>query len=343
MAKKEKEIEEKTDKLKEKALEILRADLMKRFGERIVEPVEVEEDFKGECIGTGILTLDRALGRPIPRGRVTEIYGPESSGKTTLLIRILIQAQLKWPDKRVAVVDAEHAFDIEYAKALGLKISNDGTFDIFHPVCGEEAIDIVEALVRSGLYSVVAVDSVAALVPMVEVEGEMKDANMGVHARLMSKAMRKLVAPCAISDTSLIFTNQIRMKIGIMFGNPETVTGGNALKFYCTQRIETRKGEPIKDGDRPIGCNTKIKIVKNKVAPPMLEAYVDLIYGQGFSAERDIIKLATELNVIEKSGSWYSYKGEKLGQGFDNTVEFLKDNPKLVDEVAKLVIGILKK
>jgi recombination protein RecA len=281
------------------------------------------------AISTGSLSLDIALGTfGVPRGRVIEIYGPESGGKTTLALHIVAEAQKK--NGIAAYIDAEHALDVTYAKKIGV---NTDELLISQPDTGEQALEIAETLVRSGALDVLVVDSVAALVPKAELEGEMGDAQMGLQARLMSQALRKLTGSISKSKTTVIFINQLRMKIGVFFGNPETTTGGNALKFYSSQRLDIRKMTSIKNGQEVIGFRTKVKVVKNKLAPPFREAEFDIIFGEGISREGDVLDLAAENGIIEKSGAWYSYKGDRIGQGRDNSRIFLKENPDIMATV----------
>jgi len=280
-------------------------------------------------ISTGVLSFDVALGvMGVPRGRITEIYGPESGGKTTLALQVIAQANAS--KGLAAFVDAEHALDSKYARALGVDVDN---LLVSQPDNGEQALEITEGLIRSNALDIVVVDSVAALVPKAELDGEFGDAQMGLQARLMSQAMRKLTCAVARSRTCLIFINQVREKIGVMFGNPETTTGGRALKFYSTMRIEVRRGSPIKDGDTVIGSMNKFKVVKNKVAAPLREAEVMLVYGHGYSKLHDLLKLSTEFGVTEKSGSWYSYKGDRIGQGQEQVVVFLKEHAELAQRL----------
>ena len=294
------------------------------------------------AISTGSLSLDIALGTfGVPRGRVIEIYGPESGGKTTLALHIVAEAQKK--DGIAAYIDAEHALDVTYAKKIGV---NTDDLLISQPDTGEQALEIAETLVRSGALDVLVVDSVAALVPKAELEGEMGDAQMGLQARLMSQALRKLTGSISKSKTTVIFINQLRMKIGVFFGNPETTTGGNALKFYSSQRLDIRKMTSIKNGQEVIGFRTKVKVVKNKLAPPFREAEFDIIFGEGISREGDVLDLAADNGIIEKSGSWYSYKGDRIGQGRDNSRIFLKENPDLMSQVetdVRAKLGIVPK
>jgi recombination protein RecA len=294
------------------------------------------------AISTGSLSLDIALGTfGVPRGRVVEIYGPESGGKTTLALHIVAEAQKK--NGIAAFIDAEHALDVTYAKKIGV---NTDDLLISQPDTGEQALEIAETLVRSGALDVLVVDSVAALVPKAELEGEMGDAQMGLQARLMSQALRKLTGSISKSKTTVIFINQLRMKIGVFFGNPETTTGGNALKFYSSQRLDIRKMTSIKNGQDVIGFRTKVKVVKNKLAPPFREAEFDIIFGEGISREGDVLDLAAENGIIEKSGAWYSYKGDRLGQGRDNSRVFLKENPDIMTQIENDVrakLGIVTK
>lgn len=284
-------------------------------------------------VSTGILGLDLASGiGGIPRGRITEIYGPESSGKTTIALYAIAQAQRE--GGVCAFIDAEHALDVVYARKLGV---NTDDLLISQPDTGEQALEIAEILVRSGGVDVVVVDSVAALVPRAELEGDMGDSHMGLQARLMSQALRKLTGCISKSKTSVIFINQLRMKIGVMFGNPETTTGGNALKFYASLRMDIRRISAIKNGDDILGSRTRVKVVKNKMAPPFREVEFDILFGEGISREGDIIDLGCQYGIIEKSGSWFAYNGEKLGQGRDNTRQFLKEHPEFVDKIRKQV------
>jgi recombination protein RecA len=294
------------------------------------------------AISTGSLSLDIALGTfGVPRGRVIEIYGPESGGKTTLALHIVAEAQKK--NGIAAFIDAEHALDVTYAKKIGVNIDE---LLISQPDSGEQALEIAETLVRSGALDVLVVDSVAALVPKAELEGEMGDAQMGLQARLMSQALRKLTGSISKSKTTVIFINQLRMKIGVFFGNPETTTGGNALKFYSSQRLDIRKMTSIKNGQDVIGFRTRVKVVKNKMAPPFREAEFDIIFGEGISREGDVLDLAAANGIIEKSGAWYSYKGDRIGQGRDNSRIFLKENPEVMAQIENDVrdkLGIVAK
>ncbi|MGA2403128.1 MAG: recombinase RecA [Syntrophobacteraceae bacterium] len=280
-------------------------------------------------ISSGCLSLDIALGiGGVARGRIIEIFGPESSGKTTLALHIIAEAQKL--GGLAAFVDAEHALDTQYARKLGVVVED---LLVSQPDYGEQALEIAEILVRSNAIDVIVIDSVAALVPKAEIEGEMGDPHVGLQARLMSQALRKLVSAISKSKTVVIFTNQIRMKIGVMYGSPETTTGGNALKFYATMRLDIRRVGPIKEGQDIIGNRTKVKVVKNKIAPPFREVEFDIIYGRGISREGDILDLGVESNLIEKSGTWYSYSGERLGQGRENAKNFLRDHPDLVSDI----------
>ncbi|MCM1153676.1 MAG: recombinase RecA [Muribaculum sp.] len=290
-----------------------------------------------ETISTGSIGLDFALGvGGLPRGRVTEIYGPESSGKTTLAIHVIAEAQKQ--GGICAIIDAEHAFDRFYAEKLGVDVNN---LWIAQPDNGEQALDIAEQLINSGAIDVLVIDSVAALTPKAEIEGEMGDKNVGLHARLMSQAMRKLTGTISRTRTCCIFINQIREKIGLMFGNPETTTGGNALKFYASVRLEIRPGTLIKDGETALGRVAKVKVVKNKVAPPFMKAEFDLMFGEGISKTGEIVDLGTELGIIKKSGAWFSYNNSKLGQGRDAVKRMLADNPDLADELTDLIMDKL--
>jgi recombination protein RecA len=294
-----------------------------------------------ESISTGAISIDYALGiGGVPRGRVIEVFGPESSGKTTLALQVIAEAQKK--GGLAAFVDAEHALDAVYAKKLGVDVDN---LLVSQPDNGEQALEIVEVLVRSGSVDVVVVDSVAALVPRAEIEGEMGEAQMGLQARLMSQALRKLTGAVSKSKTALIFINQLREKIGVMFGNPETTTGGRALKFYSSVRIDIRRIGAIKDGDNVVGGRTRVKIVKNKLAPPFREAEFDVMYGEGVSREGDLIDIAVEHKIIEKSGAWFAYGGERLGQGRENVKNFLKENIDIrtaIEEKVRRALGMTK-
>jgi recombination protein RecA len=316
---------------KEKALELAVSAIEKQFGKGSVMRLGEGEAITADvaAISTGSISLDLALGvGGVPRGRIIEIYGPESSGKTTLTLHIVAEAQKA--GGVAAFIDAEHALDVGYARKLGVRTED---LLISQPDTGEQALEICEMLVRSSAVDVVVIDSVAALVPRAELEGEMGDQHMGLQARLMSQALRKLTATISKSNTCVIFINQIRMKIGVMFGNPETTTGGNALKFYASQRLDIRRVGALKDGDNVIGSRTRVKVVKNKVAPPFREVEFDILYGQGISREGDVLDLASENNVVEKSGAWFSYGGERIGQGRENSRDFLKSHPLILAEV----------
>lgn len=319
---------------REKAVSLAMATIEKQFGKGSIMRLDKDAPLQNiEAISTGSLSLDMALGvGGLPRGRVCEIYGPESSGKTTLSLQVVANAQKK--GGIVAFVDAEHALDTEYAKKLGVKTTD---LLVSQPDSGEQALEITETLVRSGAVDVVVVDSVAALVPKAELEGEMGDATMGAQARLMSQALRKLTSTVHKSNTLLLFINQIRMKIGVMFGNPETTTGGNALKFYSSVRLDIRRVGAIKKGEEVIGSRTRVKVVKNKVAPPFKQAEFDIIYGEGISKVGDVLDLAASKNIIEKSGAWYAFKGEKIGQGRENTIALLGENNKMLKDIEKAV------
>ena len=315
---------------KSKALAAALSQIEKQFGKGSVMRLGdqgVARDI--QAVSTGSLGLDIALGiGGLPRGRVIEIYGPESSGKTTLTLQVI--AEMQKAGGTAAFIDAEHALDPTYAGKLGVDVDN---LLISQPDTGEQALEIADMLVRSGSVDVVVVDSVAALTPKAEIEGEMGDSHMGLQARLMSQALRKLTANIKRTNTLVIFINQIRMKIGVMFGNPETTTGGNALKFYASVRLDIRRTGAIKKGDEVIGNETKVKVVKNKVSPPFKEAYFDILYGQGISREGEIIELGVLHKLVDKSGAWYAYNGEKIGQGKDNAREFLKERPEIAREI----------
>lgn len=313
-----------------KAVDLAITQIERQFGKGSIMKLGSSERVADvPAISTGSLSLDIALGTfGVPRGRVIEIYGPESGGKTTLALHIVAEAQKK--DGIAAFIDAEHALDVTYAKKIGVKTDE---LLISQPDTGEQALEIAETLVRSGALDVLVIDSVAALVPKAELEGEMGDAQMGLQARLMSQALRKLTGSISKSKTTVIFINQLRMKIGVFFGNPETTTGGNALKFYSSQRLDIRKMTSIKNGQEVIGFRTKVKVVKNKLAPPFREAEFDIIFGEGISREGDVLDLAAENGIVEKSGAWYSYKGDRIGQGRDNSRIFLKENPDIMTAV----------
>lgn len=318
------------DDNKSKALTAALAQIEKQFGKGSIMRMgdgDVGEDI--QAVSTGSLGLDIALGiGGLPRGRVIEIYGPESSGKTTLTLSVI--AQMQKMGGTAAFIDAEHALDPQYAAKLGVNVPD---LLISQPDTGEQALEIVDMLVRSGSVDIVVVDSVAALTPRAEIEGEMGDSHMGLQARLMSQALRKLTGNIKRTNTMVIFINQIRMKIGVMFGSPETTTGGNALKFYASVRLDIRRTGAIKKGDEVIGSETRVKVIKNKVAPPFKQAEFDILYGEGISREGEIIELGVNAKFVEKAGAWYSYNGEKIGQGKDNSRDFLKSNPKIADEI----------
>jgi recombination protein RecA len=316
---------------KEKAIELAVSSIEKAFGKGSIMRLGNEEALVKDvqAVSTGSISLDIALGvGGLPRGRVIEIYGPESSGKTTLALHAIAEAQKA--GGICAFIDAEHALDVGYARRLGVRTDD---LLISQPDTGEQALEITETLVRSGAIDVLVIDSVAALVPRAELEGEMGDAHMGVQARLMSQALRKLTGTISKSQTIVIFINQIRMKIGVMFGNPETTTGGNALKFYASQRLDIRRIGAIKDGEQVIGNRTRVKVVKNKVAPPFKEVEFDIMYGQGISREGDVLDLASNENVIEKSGAWFSFGGERIGQGREQAKAFLREHPEALAQI----------
>lgn len=319
---------------KSRALNMAVAQIEKQFGRgSIMKLGEVASNMHIDVISTGALPLDLALGvGGVPRGRIIEIYGPESSGKTTVALHIIAEAQKA--GGIAAFIDAEHALDPVYARNLGVDVDN---LWISQPDTGEQALEIAEALVRSGAIDVIVVDSVAALVPRAEIEGEMGDAHVGLQARLMSQALRKLAGAINKSRTIAIFINQLREKVGVMFGNPETTPGGRALKFYASIRLEVRKVETLKQGNDMVGNRTRVKVVKNKVAPPFKQADFDIMYGQGISREGCIVDLGTELNIIQKSGAWYSYGDERLGQGRENVKEFLKNNPEISNQIEQKI------
>lgn len=315
------------------AVEQAISQIEKQFGRGSIMKMGDEKIIDVPAISTGSLALDLALGvGGVPKGRILEIYGPESSGKTTLALHIAAEAQTE--DGMVAFIDAEHALDVGYARNLGVDVDS---LLVSQPDTGEQALDIAEILVRSGAIDVLIVDSVAALVPRAEIEGEMGDHHVGLQARLMSQAMRKLTAAISKSMTCVIFINQIRMKIGVMFGSPETTTGGNALKFYATQRLDIRRIGAIKEGDQVVGNRTRVKVVKNKIAPPFKDAEFDIIYGEGISKEGDILDLGASLGIVEKSGAWYSFGDERIGQGRQNVRRFLAENTDIRDKIADLV------
>ncbi len=321
---------------KEKAVELAISAVERQFGKGSIMRLGNEEPLIRDIqvISTGSISLDIALGvGGVPRGRIVEIYGPESSGKTTLCLHIVAEAQKK--GGICGFIDAEHAVDVGYARKLGVRTDD---LLLSQPDTGEQALEIAEMLVRSGAIDVLVIDSVAALVPKAELEGEMGDAHMGVQARLMSQALRKLTGTISKSQTCVIFINQIRMKIGVMFGNPETTTGGNALKFYASQRMDIRRIGAIKHGETVVGSRTRVKVVKNKVAPPFKEVEFDILYGSGISREGDLVDLASQENIIEKSGAWYSFSGERIGQGRENARDHLRDHPEIAREIEQKVM-----
>jgi recombination protein RecA len=333
--------EDRNDRERVKAIEMAVGQIEKQFGKgSIMRLGQKDVIAQIPAISTGAVSLDYALGiGGMPRGRVIEIFGPESSGKTTLALQVIAEAQKT--GGMAAFVDAEHALDAQYARKLGVDLDN---LLVSQPDNGEQALEIVEVLVRSGAVDVVVVDSVAALVPRAEIEGEMGEAQMGLQARLMSQALRKLTGIVSKSKTCLIFINQLREKIGVMFGNPETTTGGRALKFYSSVRVDIRRIGAIKDGDVVVGGRTRVKIVKNKVAPPFREAEFDVMYGEGISREGDLLDLAVDKKIVEKSGTWFAFGGERLGQGRENVKQFLKDNPailKSIDEKVRKELGLV--
>ena len=318
---------------KKRALEAALGQIEKQFGKGSVMKLGEFKAMEVEAIPTGALSLDMALGiGGVPRGRIIEVFGPESSGKTTLALHIVAEAQKMGGD--AAFIDAEHALDPVYAKKLGVDIDN---LIVSQPDTGEQALEITESLVRSGALDVIVVDSVAALVPKAEIDGDMGDSHMGLQARLMSQALRKLTGALNKTKTVLIFINQLREKIGVMFGNPETTTGGRALKFYASVRLDIRKIENIKQDGEVKGNRVRVKVIKNKVAPPFREAEFDVVYGEGISKAGNILDMAVNLDIIEKSGSWFSYNGERIGQGRENVKRYLKENPKLLEEVESKV------
>jgi len=334
---KEKKEENSVNSEKLKALQMTIERLDKTYGKGSVMKLGDNPIEELEVISTGSIGIDLATGvGGFPRGRVVEIYGPESSGKTTLAIHAIAEAQKK--GGIAAFIDAEHAFDITYAKRLGVDVEN---LLISQPDNGEQALEITENLIRSGAIDIIVIDSVAALTPKSEIEGEMGDSKMGLHARLMSQALRKLTGTISKTRCVCIFINQLREKIGVMFGNPETTTGGNALKFYASVRIDIRRIAQIKDGDNVVGNRVKVKVVKNKVAPPFQQAELDIIYGQGFSKTGEIVDMGVDLNIVKKSGSWFSYEETKLGQGRDSVKALLLDNPELSEEIEKKIIDKL--
>ena len=317
---------------KSKALGLALDQIEKQFGKGSIMKLGEGTNANVECIPTGSISLDIALGGGLPKGRIIEIYGPESSGKTTLALHAI--AEVQKTGGTAAFVDAEHALDPAYAQKLGVKVDN---LLVSQPDNGEQALEITETLVRSNAVDIIVVDSVAALVPRAEIEGDMGDSHMGLQARLMSQALRKLTGVINRSNTTIIFINQIRMKIGVMFGNPETTTGGNALKFYASVRMDIRRISQIKMGEDIIGNRTKVKVVKNKIAPPFRIAEFDIMYNQGISKSGDILDLAVEHEIVEKSGAWFAYKDEKIAQGREAAKKYLEENPKVLDEIGKKV------
>ncbi|RJP80467.1 MAG: recombinase RecA [Desulfobacteraceae bacterium] len=327
---------------KDKAVEAAMGQIERQFGKGAIMKLGSGTIIETPVISTGSLALDKALGvGGIPKGRIVEIYGPESSGKTTLALHCVAEAQKK--GGIAAFIDAEHALDTSYAKKLGV---NCDELLVSQPDTGEQALEIADMLIRSGAIDILVIDSVAALVPRAEIEGEMGDSHMGLQARLMSQALRKLTGTIGKTMTSLIFINQIRMKIGVVFGNPETTTGGNALKFYASVRLDVRRSNAIKNGTDVVGNRTKVKVVKNKMAPPFKEAEFDIMYGEGISKSGDLLDMGVLTGTVEKSGSWYSYKGERIGQGRENVKSFFQDNPDIYEDLLMKVredLGLIKK
>ncbi len=322
---------------KKKALNLAIAQIEKNCGKGSIMRMGTDTKVKVESIPTGAINLDAAIGiGGIPRGRITEIYGPESSGKTTLCLHVVANAQKA--GGVAAYIDAEHALDMEYARKLGVDVD---ALLISQPDTGEQGLEICDILVRSGAVDVIVIDSVAALVPKAEIEGDMGDSHVGLQARLMSQALRKLTGAISRSKTSVVFINQLREKIGVMFGNPETTTGGKALKFYASVRMDIRRIGPVKDKEDVVGSHVRVKVVKNKVAPPFRQAEFDIMYAEGISHASLVLDIASEAAIIEKSGAWYSYQGQRIGQGRENAKMFLKDNPTLMAEVEEKVKGIL--
>jgi len=326
---------------KDKTLDLAISQIEKQFGQGSIMRMGEDSIIKIEGISTGSISLDAALGiRGIPRGRITEVYGPESSGKTTLALHVVAEAQKS--GGYAAFIDAEHAMDPEYAKKLGVDTDN---LLISQPDTGEQALDITETLVRSGALDVIVIDSVAALVPKAELDGDMGDSHMGLQARLMSQALRKLTGTVSKSRTAVIFINQIRHKIGVMFGSPETTTGGNALKFYASVRLDIRRIGQIKEGDQVVGNRTRVKVVKNKVAPPFKNTEFDIMYGEGISYEGDLLDLAVQGDIVNKMGAWYSFNKEKIGQGKENAKRYLQDNENICNEIengVKAFLGMME-
>ncbi len=328
---------ERKDKRIDNNIELAISQIERQFGKGSIMKMGDTPIVKAEAISTGSISLDAAIGiGGVPRGRVIEVYGPESSGKTTLTLHIIAQAQKN--GGYAAFIDAEHALDPAYAKKLGVDTDN---LLISQPDTGEQALEITETLVRSGALDVVVIDSVAALVPKAELDGDMGDSHVGLQARLMSQALRKLTGTVSKSHTSVIFINQLRQKIGVMFGNPETTTGGNALKFYSSLRLDIRRIAQIKDRDQVIGNRARVKVVKNKMAPPFRTTEFDIMYGEGISFEGDLLDLAVDANIVGKTGAWYAYEEKKIGQGRENAKQYLKDNPDVRDGILKKVKGYL--
>jgi recombination protein RecA len=329
------------DENKKKAMELAISQIEKNFGKGSIMKLGEASGMQVETVPTGSLSLDLALGGGIPKGRIIEVYGPESSGKTTLTLHAIAEVQKK--GGQAAFIDAEHALDPEYAKRIGVNLDD---LLVSQPDSGEQALEIVETLVRSNAVDLIVVDSVAALTPKAEIEGDMGDSHMGLQARLMSQALRKLTAAVSKSNVSIIFINQIRMKIGVMFGNPETTTGGNALKFYASVRMEIRSAGKIEgttaDGKELVGNRVKVKVVKNKVAPPFRTAEFDIMFNRGISTEGDILDLSERYNITRKSGAFYSYKEQNIGQGRENAKSYLKDNPKVMKEIEVAVVAAAK-
>ena len=326
------EVVRKTEEdAKNKAIELAVSSIEKQFGKGAILKMDGDAvDREVQCFSSGSPSIDIALGiGGFPRGRVIEIYGPESSGKTTLTLHAI--AEVQRVGGTAAFIDAEHALDVNYARRLGVKVDE---LLVSQPDTGEQALEIADVLLRSGAIDVVVIDSVAALVPRAEIEGEMGDTHVGLQARLMSQALRKLTGTVAKSGSTVFFINQIRMKIGVMFGNPETTSGGNALKFYSSVRLDVRRIAAIKDGDNVVGNRTRVKVVKNKVAPPFRQAEFDILYNEGISMEGDLLDLGVDEGIVEKSGAWYSYDGERIGQGRENARRFLKENPEVFDRIA---------
>lgn len=332
-----KDAKDKENKGKDQALGLALDTIEKQFGKGSIMRLGEAHKSAVECIPTGSLSLDLALGGGFPKGRIIEIYGPESSGKTTLALHAI--AEIQKSGGTAAFIDAEHALDPVYAKKLGV---NTESLLISQPDNGEQALEIAETLVRSNAVDLIVVDSVAALVPRAEIEGDMGDSHMGLQARLMSQALRKLTGVISRSKGTVIFINQIRMKIGVMFGNPETTTGGNALKFYASVRLDIRRTSQIKQGDNIIGNHCRVKVVKNKIAPPFRQAEFDIMYNKGISRSGDVLDLAVTHDVVEKSGAWYAYKEEKIGQGREASKQYLEENPKVLEEIAKKVTEAAK-